>query len=508
MRELFVKYLRGEEKKMKRLTGLLACLILGLMMTVPVFAADSVATDIPSEVTLFRNVNIFNGKSDNLLMGYDVLVVKNKIKKIDKNIHIAGTYEIDVKTGGLKALSTSGHDYGLTGGVVTVYGPEKMVKKKVKVEVIDGKGRTLMPGLIDAHVHLYWNVPVSLMFTAPQDYLYALTIKEGEATLMRGYTTVRDTSGSVFGIKRAFDEGIYPGPRIYASGPGIGMTAGHADFRTNTTPPRALGGPPWTDVEYSGMAVNVDGVPEVLAAARLSMRKGAHFLKMYTSGAVSGLYDPLDISEFSFEEIKAAADEAKRWNTYLAVHTYTDEPTQRSLNAGAMSIEHATLISEETIKLLVKKGAYLSTQTGVYLQEPAADWTPDQKAKQLAAQEGLDQLMKLAKKYKAKIAIGTDLVGVASEKYKQAYELTNRLKWFTPFEILNQALVNNAELLSWSGPRNPYPGKLGVIEEDAYADILLVNGNPLEKLELFNNPEENLALIMKDGKIYKNTITK
>ena len=142
----------------------------------------------------------------------------------------------------------------------------------------------------------------------------------------------------------------------------------------------------------------------------------------------------------------------------------------------------------------------------LYLQEPAADWTADQKAKQRKAQEGIDNLMKLAKKYKPKIAIGTDLVGVASEKYKQAYELTNRLKWFTPFEILKQATANNAELMSWSGPRNPYPGKLGLIEEGAYADILLVNGNPLEKLELFNNPEENLALIMKDGKIYKNTI--
>jgi imidazolonepropionase-like amidohydrolase len=236
------------------------------------------------------------------------------------------------------------------------------------------------------------------------------------------------------------------------------------------------------------------------------MRKGAHFLKMYTSGAVSGLYDPLDISEFSLDEIKAAADEAKRWNTYLAVHTYTDEATQRALNAGAMSIEHATLITEETMKLLVEKGAFLGAQTGVYLQEPAADWTDDQKEKQIKAQKGLDMLMKLAKKHNAKIALGTDLVGVASEKYKQAYELTNRLKWFTPAEILKQVTFNNAELMSWSGPRNPYPGKSGVIEEGAYADILLVNGNPLEDLTLFNKPEENLALIMKDGKIYKNTI--
>jgi imidazolonepropionase-like amidohydrolase len=414
---------------------------------------------------LFTNVLVFDGKNEQRIENANVLVEDNLIKA--------------VSTGKINADGAT---------------------------VIDGGGRTLMPGLIDAHVHLYWNVPVSQMFTEPQDYLYALTLKEGEATLMRGYTTVRDISGSVFGVKRAFDEGLYPGPRIYASGPGISMTPATPDFRTNTTTPRTLGGPPWTDVGFSGMAVLADGVPEVLAAARLTMRKGAHFLKMYTSGAVTGLYDPLDISEYSFEEIKAAADEAKRWNTYLAVHCYNDEGVQRSLEAGAMSIEHATIITEPTMKMLVEKGAYLSTQTGVYLQEPAADWNEDQKAKQLRAQKGIDNLMKLAKQYKAKIAIGTDLVGVASEKYKQAFELTNRLKWFTPFEIPSQALVNNAELLAWTGPRNPYPGKLGVIEEGAYADILLVDGNPLEDLKLIEKPEDNLVLIMKDGKIYKNTL--
>ena len=450
---------------MKKLTCVLVQVVFGLTLTAQIFAADSGA--MPASKTLFNNVSIFDGKSDTLASGMSVLVEGNKIAEIAK----------------------------------TISAPKEAT-------VIDGSGHTLMPGLIDAHVHLYWNVSATALFFLPQDYLYALTLKEAEATLMRGFTSVRDISGSVLGLKRAIDEGLYPGPRIWSSAAGLSMTSGHGDLKTNTMIPRTLGGPYWTDVEYSGMSLVADGVPEILAAARLQFRKGAHFLKMYTSGAVSGLHDPLDISEYSFEEIKAAADEAKRWNTYFAVHTYNDAATQRSLEAGAMSIEHATLISEETVKMIAEKGAYLSTQTGVYLQEPAADWTEDQKAKQLAAQKGLDQLMKLAKKHKAKIALGTDLVGVASEKFKQAYELTNRLKWFTPAEILKQATVNNAELLSWSGPRNPYPGKLGVIEEGAYADILLVSGNPLENLKLFNNPEENLVLIMKDGKIYKNTITK
>lgn len=440
---------------------LLWFLVFGVLMATPASAQEAA----PNSMVHIRNVNIFDGKNERLAEGMCVLVEGNKIAKIAKSIET----------------------------------PQGATE-------INGGGRTLMPGLIDAHVHLAWNTPVSQLFALPRDYLVALTLKEAEATLMRGFTTVRDTSGQVLGIKRVVDEGLFPGPRIYSSAAGIGMTSGHADFKTNTTVPRALGGPSWTDVEYSGMAVIADGVPEVLAAARLQLRKGAHFLKMYTSGAVSGLYDPLDISEYSFDEIKAAADEAKRWNTYLAVHCYHDVGVQLSLEAGAMSIEHATIITEPTMKMLVDKGAFLSTQTGVYLQAPPADWNADQKAKQQMAQDGIDRLMKLAKKYDAKIAIGTDIVGVSSEKSNQAYELTNRLRWFTPFEILNQATVNNAELMSWSGPRNPYPGKLGVIEEGAYADILLINGNPLESLNLLNHPDENLALIMKDGKIYKNQI--
>ena len=440
----------------QRVLALTAALVLSVN---PAFAQDA-----PSQI-LFANVNVFDGMSEQLIENAKVLVEENLIKSVSS-----------------QAIDVNG------------------------AEVIDGGGRTLMPGLIDAHVHLMWNVPLAALFTTPPDYLHALAIAEGEATLMRGYTTIRDISGSVFGIKRAFDEGFLTGPRIYGSGPGIGMTSGHVDFKHNTDQPRILGGLAWGDTEHSGMAVIADGVPEVLAAARLSFRKGAHFLKTYTGGAVSGLYDPLDIAEYSYDEIKALVDEAERWNTYLAVHCYTDKAVRRSVEAGAMSIEHATIITEPTMKLLVEKGAYLSTQTGVYLQEPAADWNEDQKAKQLMAKNGLDNMMKLAKKCKAKIAIGTDLVGAPSEKAKQVYELTNRLQWFTPFEILNQATVSNAELMSWSGPRNPYPGKLGVIEEGAYADILLVNGNPLEDLALFNDPDQSLALIMKDGRIYKNTV--
>ena len=386
----------------------------------------------------------------------------------------------------------------------------KMISTK-KIEAsgattIDGGGRTLTPGLIDAHVHLTWNMSPAELFDAMPDYIAAMALVEAKATLMRGYTSVRDISGQVLGAKKVIDQGYFVGPRIWSCGAGISMTSGHADLRTLNSLPRQMGGALESEVERVGLSILADGVSEVLRAARLQMRKGAHFLKMYAGGAVSGLRDPLDIVEFSVEEIKTVADEARRWNTYLATHQYTDAAVRNALEGGAMSIEHGNLITEDTVKFIAEKGAFLSTQTGVYLGEAPPDWSEDQKARQQAAKDGLATMFKLAKKHKVKIALGTDLVGSRELKDTQRYELTNRLPWFTPAEILKQATANNAELLSWSGPRNPYPGKLGVIEEDAYADLLLVNGNPLEDLTLFNKPEENLVLIMKDGQIYKNTM--
>ena len=446
---------------MKKYLNVLSCFVLCIGMVLTSLAQETK----PLSMILITNANVFDGNSNELKTGMSVLIEGNKISKIDKS-----------------------------------------VKAPDGATVIDARGRTLMPGLIDAHVHLQIFTSIDNLMRLPADYIAARTLEIAEDNLMRGFTTVRDASGAVFGVKQAIDEGRYPGPRIYPSGAALGMTGGHYDFRENSEIPRSLDGPSWTAIEYTGGAINVDGVDEVLAASRLQFRKGAVFLKMAVSGSIEGVYDPLEIGEFSFDEIKAAVDEAERWNTFLAVHTYNDKATQRALEAGAMTIEHACLITEETIKLLVKKGAFLSTQTGVFLQEPPSYWDENMKAKQLRTQKGLDNLMKMAKKHNAKIALGTDLVGSPEIMEGQAYELTNRLKWFTPLEILKQATINNAELLNLTGPMNPYPGTLGVIKEGALADILLVDGNPLEDLTLFNDPEKNLLLIMKDGKIYKNIV--
>jgi len=423
------------------------------------------AQEKPKKITLFTNVHVFDGKSEQLIKDVNVLIEGNLIKEIGK-------------------------------GITAPQG----------AEVIEANGLTLMPGLIDAHVHLSLNMGFLTMYNQLPDYLAGRTFAEAKNTLMRGFTSVRDTGGEVLGIKRAIDEGYAVGPRIWASGAGISMTAGHADLRPPTQRPRQLGGPAWTEGEYNGGTVIADGVPEVLSATRLQMRKGAAFIKMFTSGAVSGMYDPLDIGEYSFEEIKAAADEAKRWNTYLAVHTYNDKGTRIALEAGAMTIEHASLMTEETMKLLVEKGAFLSTQTGVFLSDPPESWSEATKNRQRQAKEGLDNMFKLAKKYNAKILIGSDYVDNGEQKKEQSYELSNRLPWWTAPEILKQATSGNAEVLYFSGPRNPYPGKLGVIEKDAFADILLIKGDPTKDLTLFHDSENNIQLIMKDGEIYKNTL--
>jgi imidazolonepropionase-like amidohydrolase len=430
----------------------------------PALASSASKAEVINKI-LITDVNIFDGNSERLALSMSVLIEGNKISKIAKTIPASD----DMK-------------------------------------VIEGGGRTLMPGFIDIHAHLQLNVGALKTMFATTDYLGALALYEANNTLMRGFTSMRDVGGSVFGVKRAIDEGYFPGPRLYASGPAISMTAGHGDYRTPITFPRQLGGSSHSELEVLGITTFADGVPEILSAARMHMRSGAAFLKLYVGGAVSGLYDPLDIVEYSFDEVKAAADEAKRWNTYLAVHTYTDDATQIAIKAGAKTLEHCNLIGEKTVKMAVKNDCYISAQTGVFLAPAPPSFTPAQKARQQQAADGLDNLMKLCKKHKAKVGFGSDLLMDLEIKKTLNTEFTHRTKWFSNAEILKQATAINGEILALSGPRNPYPGKIGVIEEGALADILLVNGNPLEDISILTKPEKNLTLIMKDGKIYKNTV--
>lgn len=342
--------------------------------------------------------------------------------------------------------------------------------------------------------------------SARPDYVAALTLRECRATLMRGFTSVRDAGGGILGTARAVDEGVYPGPRIQACNAAIGMTAGHGDFRNRSIKPRAFGGPDTVEFEFHGITIIADGVPEVLTATREQFRQGAHFIKVFSGGAVSGIYDPLDINEYSKAELEAAAGEAKRWNTYAASHAYTDASIRAAIEAGFSSIEHGNLITRETMELLVERDVWLSTQTGVYLVDFPDGFSVAQRARQQLARDGLNNMMLLAKETGAKIALGGDLVGGPEPKEAQLNEFAARAEWFSNAEILRQATGLNGELFALAGPRNPYQaGPIGVIKPGAYADILLVNGDPLADISVMSSAD-NFEVIMKGGTVFKNTL--
>ena len=426
--------------------------------------ARSKATD--SNLKLITNVRVFNGKGDKLSAATSVLIDGNKIKQIAPNLE-APTYALR----------------------------------------IDGGGRVLMPGLSDMHTHLFWNFSPFEMINLTPEYLAIMSVKEAHSTLMRGFTSIRDVAGGAFGIARAIDQGHFPGPRIQSSGPGITMTAGHGDYRGPNVMNQKFGGPLEIEAERIGFVRSADGVPDILATVRDNFRRGACFIKMFVSGAITGLYDPIDITEYSPEEISAAVEEANRWNSYLTVHAHNDKAVEAALHAGVKCVEHGPLMTEKTMELLVKKDAWLSTQTGIFVLPLGDGFTDAQKARQQQTAEGLDNMFTLAKKYGAKIALGADQAGSFESKAEHVKEFTARTKWFSNAEILRQATSQNGELWAMTGPRNPYgETKIGVIEPGAYADLLVMDGNPLEDISCMTRPETNLRIIMKDGEIYKNTL--
>ncbi len=478
-------------------------LLIGLIL-------PAAAVDIPAEVTLFKNVNIFDGKNEKLSMGYDVLVVDNLIKKIGKDIKIADTYEIDVKTGGYKEVSVP-HAIDLqakSANTVVVYEPEKMTKKEVRVNVIDGQGRTLMPGLTDCHWHtMQANTTNAKFLTNDLDYITLEAAIGAEKALMRGFTTLRDVGGPVFGLKKAIDEGLYIGPRIYPSGAYISQTSGHADFRSYLEVPRE-NSRELTPQEARGMLIIADGRAQVMQRVRENLMRGATFIKIMAGGGVASPADPLDVSQYSVEEMKAAVEVAESWNTYVAAHAYSNKAVQHALQAGVKSIEHGLMIDEETAKMIKKADAWVCMQP--ILEDEDAIPFPEgsfesKKFHQLAS--STPNAYELAKKYNLKMGFGTDTQNDPPLQDRQGAQLAKLTRWFEPWKVLRIATSTNYQLFKMSGPRDPYPGKNGVIEEDALADMLLVDGNPLEDINLIADPEKNFLVIMKDGKIYKNTVT-
>jgi len=447
------------------LTLLLA--VLGLSRASAVQGSPSPVPAVEA-AALFQNVRVFDGKSGTVSAPSNVLVIGRAIQRIS-----------------IAPIT---------------------VDPKLTLTVIEGGGRTLMPGLIDAHWHAFMaSTPQMVLMTADPSYLLLLAARQAEATLMRGFTTVRDLGGPVFGLKRAIDEGVMLGPRIYPSGAFISQTSGHGDFRFSFELPRTLGGA-LSHSEVEGIAAIADSPDEVRLRAREQLRQGASQIKLMAGGGVSSPYNPIESIQYTEPELRAAVEAAENWGTYVTVHAYKPRAIQQAIAAGVECIDHGQLIDEPTARLMADKGIWWSLQPFLDDEDAIPQVNPVSQKKALEVFAGTDNAYKLAKKYKIKVAFGTDVLFDARLATRQGAQLAKLVRWYTPGEALKMATGDNGELLALSGLSNPYPGKLGVVEDGALADLLLVDGNPVENIKLIENPDKNFLVIMKDGTIYKNLL--
>jgi imidazolonepropionase-like amidohydrolase len=386
---------------------------------------------------------------------------------------------------------------------------EALVPRSATVEgarVIGCGGRVLMPGLIDAHWHsMMCAIPLFVAMTSDIPYLHMVAAHEAQRTLLRGFTTVRDVGGPSFAVKRAIDEGLIAGPRIYPSGAMISQTSGHGDFRARHEIPRAALSC-MSLAEMAGIGAIADGVPEVLRRVREQLLLGASQIKIMGGGGVSSDYDPIDTVQFTDEEIRAAVAAAGDWGTYVCTHVYMPRGIQRGIRNGVKCIEHGQLADEETARMMADAGTWWSLQPFLADEDSNEKPRPDQRQQQLMIAQGTVRAFELAKQYRIQMAWGTDILFAPDKVATQGKQLAKMGRWFEPHEVLQLATSRNAALLALSGPRDPYPGRLGVIEAGAWADLLLIDGNPLEDLALLSDPERNFVLIMKDGRIHKNTL--
>ncbi len=493
----------------KTMVSLVAILAAGLINEMAGAQEEKTKTEIPS-VVLIKNVDVWDGTGDTAIKGVDVLIVGNKIKKVAKDIPTSGTYEVDaVHKKAKKLVNPLATENTYTFSVV---GEEGTVEKRtIGAEVIDGKGGTLIPGLMDVHQH------IMLAQGGPTDFRnkydpYMNAYQAQEATrlmLLRGFTTIRDIMGPSVSLAKAIDQGLVIGPRIYSAQGAIGCTSGHSDFRNyNDFHPNMVGAG-FSDAWLAalGWAFLADGPAEVKRATRETLRMGAHQVKVMAGGGVASLYDPLESVGYSEEEFRAAVDAAKDYDTYVCIHAYNDESVQRAIRAGVLDCVHGHLLSEETVKMMAENGMWLSSMSKPPGLMEIPWFTEENRRKGRLILAGYDNVSKLAKKHGVKMAFGTDAAGSPEMMEAQLMEFLARAKFFTPVETLRQATSNSAELLAMCNSRNPYKdAPLGVIKEGAWADVLIYGDNPLEDIQVVVDYEKQLKFVMKDGNIYKNTL--
>ncbi len=428
-------------------------------------ALPAIADDMekPSQI-LIQNVNVWDGTSDGLQNGMNVLIEGNLVKEI-----------------------SSGASAG------------------PGATVIDGGGRTLMPGLIDMHSHLCIRDGMTFFRDAyDQMAAGANTAHALLEYLDQGFTTARDTGCNILGIAKAVNNGLFPGPRLFPSGGFISQTGGHGDTGYFNAKLGEL-----DPLAKAGFAHIVDGKDEIIKAVRHNLRAGATQIKVMAGGGVASEFDPLHMTQFSLEEMKAAVDTAADYGTYVLVHAYHDSSVNRAIDAGARVIEHNFMVSEETIMRMKKEGIALSVQAVVALvhfgdPDSVPFFSADQKAKAKKVNSGALQMMQWAIKHDLLMVTGGDMFG--PDLYSQA---DNILKFNEVAQnnllVLKTATSNAAIVLGWSGEMNPYKeGTLGTVEEGGYGDVIIVDGNPLEDLEMIKR--DHVRVVVKDGVVYKDTL--
>ena len=422
---------------------------------------------LAAEQTLIKNVKVWDGTSKKLSKTQDVLIEGELIKSIGNGLKVAAD-----------------------------------------VEVIDGKGKTMIPGLIDMHSHFCFQEG---MLTGRDDYDQMTMGARAHVSMMQyldqGFTTARSAGCNDLGMAKAINNGLLPGPRIFPAGGFLSQTGGHADTGSFNDQPGDV-----DDLELHGVGYIVDGKTEVRRAARQNFRAGATHIKLMAGGGVASEFDPLHATQFSVEEFEAAVEVAKDYGSYVIVHAYHDRSVNRAIDAGVRVIEHNFLVSEKTIKRMKKEGVALSAQAVMSLEafaDPDAItfFSPDQKAKAKKVNSGAIQMFKWALKHDLLIVTGGDMFGPAYNTRQADNMVWMQKVGATPYQIMKMGTSNAAEVLTWSGGMNPYKyGDLGVIKKGAYADLILVDGNPLERLEVLNEYKTKFKLIMKNGKVHKNIL--
>ncbi|MDO6484292.1 metal-dependent hydrolase family protein [Shimia thalassica] len=442
-------------------------------------ATVAFAQEAPPQ-TLLTNVHVFDGVNEARIENASVLIEGNLIK--------------EVSTGSIEAPDAT---------------------------VIDGGGRTLMPGMHDQHVHLTVFNPLSdgLRQNITPFHLGGVATIRSERILMNGFTTVRDLGGPAKSIARIIDTGMAPGPRIYSSEAFITQTSGHADFRKlNDRHPTLSGQGPshWVDTEMSFIA---DGPEQIRMAVRENLRRGATQIKIMVSGGVTSEFDPLHSLQYQADEIQMAVKTAEQWGTYVTCHVFTEPAIRNCIDNGAKTVEHLPFLTSEVAEVMVEKQIMFATAVApvysVSTEQAEAFYTPSSFKKWKSVRDAAANMIEVIQTTPGMIdlyTLGTDLINNWDQTLEQDKKMSDEFRYlheagFSAYDILRVATSNGARMNRLTGLNNPYQdGPLGVIEEGAYADLLLVDGNPLEDILLLAEPDANLKIIMKDGVIYKNTL--